>query len=83
MSTGPINSVIVGLVSPAHRASAVALSVLVIHVLGDVVSPPLIGRLSDRTSLGEAVLLVPVAVALSGLLWVAAALRCRHEGVRA
>jgi len=83
MSTGPINSVIVGLVSPAHRASAVALSVLTIHVLGDVVSPPLIGSLSDRTSLGEAVLLVPFAVGLSGLLWVAAALRCRHEGVRA
>jgi predicted MFS family arabinose efflux permease len=83
MSTGPVNSVIVGLVNPAHRASAVALSVLVIHVLGDVVSPPLIGRVSDRTSLGEAVMLVPVAVGACGLLWVAAALRCRHEGLEA
>jgi MFS transporter, Spinster family, sphingosine-1-phosphate transporter len=83
MSTGPINSVIVGLVSPVHRASAVALSVFTIHVLGDVVSPPLIGSLSDHTSLGDAVLLVPVAIGVSGLLWVAAALRCRHEGVRA
>jgi MFS family permease len=83
MSTGPINSVIVGLVSPAHRASAVALSVLAIHTLGDVISPPLIGSVSDRTSLGEAVLLVPVAVALCGLFWVAAALRCRRDGVQA
>jgi MFS transporter, Spinster family, sphingosine-1-phosphate transporter len=83
MSTGPINSVIVGLVSPAHRASAVALSVLAIHILGDVISPPLIGSVSDRTSLGAAVLLVPVAVAVSGLFWVAAALRCRREGVQA
>ncbi len=81
MSTGPINSVIVSLVSPMQRASAVALSVLAIHLLGDVLSPPLIGGLSDRTSLGDAVLLVPVAVAVSGLLWIAAALRCRHEGV--
>jgi MFS transporter, Spinster family, sphingosine-1-phosphate transporter len=79
MSTGPINSVIVGLVNPAHRASAVALSVLAIHVLGDVISPPLIGRVSDRTSLGEAVMLVPIAVAVCGVLWVAAALRCRSE----
>ena len=83
MSTGPINSVIVGLVSPAHRASAVALSVLAIHTLGDVVSPPLIGSLSDRTSLGEAVLLVPIAVAASGIFWVLAALRCRQDGVQA
>jgi MFS transporter, Spinster family, sphingosine-1-phosphate transporter len=83
MSTGPINSVIVSLVSPAHRASAVALSVLAIHILGDVISPPLIGRLSDRTSLGEAVLLVPIAVGISGLFWIAAALRCRRDGVQA
>jgi MFS family permease len=83
MSTGPINSVIVGLVDPAHRASAVALSVLAIHVLGDVVSPPLIGSVSDRTSLGEAVMLVPVAIGVCGLLWIVAALRCRHEGLQA
>jgi MFS family permease len=83
MSTGPINSVIVGLVNPAHRASAVALSVLAIHLLGDVISPPLIGSVSDRSSLGEAVMLVPVAVAVSGLLWVVAALKCRHEGLQA
>ncbi len=82
MSTGPINSVIVSLVSPAHRASAVALSVLAIHVLGDVISPPLIGSLSDRTSLAQAVMLVPIAVALSGLLWVAAAVRCRRDGAQ-
>jgi MFS family permease len=83
MSTGPINSVIVSLVSPAHRASAVALSVLAIHLLGDVISPPLIGSVSDHSSLGEGVLLVPVAVGVSGLFWVAAALRCRKEGVAA
>ncbi|HEY6454961.1 MAG TPA: MFS transporter [Steroidobacteraceae bacterium] len=83
MSTGPINSVIVSLVSPAHRASAVALSVLAIHLLGDVISPPLIGSVSDHTSLGQGVLLVPFAVGVCGLFWVAAALRCRKEGVTA
>jgi MFS transporter, Spinster family, sphingosine-1-phosphate transporter len=83
MSTGPINSVIVGIVNPAHRASAVALSVLAIHLLGDVISPPLIGRVSDRTSLGEAVMLVPIAVAVCGALWVVAALRCRSENLEA
>lgn len=83
MSIGPVNSVIVGIVEPLHRASAVALSVLTIHILGDVISPPLIARLSDQSSLGQAVMLVPVAVGVSGILWVAAALRCRREGLRA
>jgi MFS transporter, Spinster family, sphingosine-1-phosphate transporter len=71
-STGPINSAIVNLVAPQERASAVALSVLVIHALGDVISPPLIGELSDLSSLGTAVLIVPLAVAVCGGLWLAA-----------
>ena len=64
MSTGPINAAIVNVVSPLERASAVALSMFTIHLLGDVPSPVLIGYLSDHGgSLGHAVLIVPVAVA--------------------
>jgi MFS family permease len=73
MSTGPINAAIVNMVSPFERASAVALSMFAIHLLGDVPSPVLIGRLSDASSLGHAVLIVPIAVAVGGLVWLAAA----------
>jgi MFS transporter, Spinster family, sphingosine-1-phosphate transporter len=68
-STGPINSVVVNVVKPGERATAVALSILCIHLLGDVPSPPLIGWLSDASSLGRAVLVVPVAVLLAGAIW--------------
>ena len=37
------------------------------------VSPPLIGFLADAGGLARAVLIVPIAVALSGLLWTATA----------
>ncbi|HEX9241472.1 MAG TPA: MFS transporter [Anaeromyxobacter sp.] len=74
-STGPVNAAIVAEVPPSERASAVALSIFSIHVLGDVISPPLIGFLSDRSSLGQAVLIVPVAVLLAGLVWSFAAWR--------
>jgi len=74
-STGPINTVIVNVVSPAERATAVALSILAIHTLGDVPSPWLIGRLSDATSLATGVLIVPAAVAISGAIWTWGALR--------
>lgn len=73
MSTGPINAAIVNMVSPFERASAVALSMFAIHLLGDVPSPPLIGSISDASSLGQAVLIVPVAVAIGGLVWLGAA----------
>lgn len=79
MSTGPVNSAIVNLVAPAERASAVALSVLVIHTLGDVISPPLIGGLSDLASLGTAVLIVPAAIAACAVLWLAAGRAARSR----
>jgi MFS family permease len=73
VSTGPINAAIVNMVSPLERASAVALSVFAIHLLGDVLSPTLIGVLSDWGSLRQAVQIVPGMVLLSGLLWCLAA----------
>ena len=73
MSTGPINAAIANLVSPLERASAMALSVLVIHLLGDVPSPPLIGYLADVGSLSRAVLLVPIALAVAAVVWLVCA----------
>jgi len=79
MSTGPINAAIANIVSPLERASAIALSMFAIHLLGDVPSPPLIGHLSDVGSLAHAVLVVPVAVAIGGVVW----LVCARVGPRA
>lgn len=73
MSTGPINAAIANIVSPFERASAIALSMFLIHLLGDVPSPPLIGHLSDASSLGRAVLVVPVTIAIGGLVWLLSA----------
>jgi predicted MFS family arabinose efflux permease len=79
LSTGPINATIVNLVLPNHRASAVALEIFVIHLLGDAISPWLIGAVSDAASLAQAVKIVPVAVLISGALWSWAA-RVQTEG---
>lgn len=73
MSTGPINSAIVNAVSPLERATAVGLSVFVMHGLGDIPSPPLIGAISDATSLGRGILIVPAAILASGAIWCYAA----------
>ena len=69
VSTGPINAAIINLVSASERATAMALEVFVIHLLGDALSPPLIGALSDHFSLEQAVKIVPIAVVVGGLIW--------------
>ena len=73
LSTGPVNVVIVGVVPVGARAMAMAMSIFAIHLLGDAISPPIIGWLADLNGLASAVLVVPFAVAISGLLWVVTA----------
>ncbi|HVT02882.1 MAG TPA: MFS transporter [Thermoanaerobaculia bacterium] len=68
-STGPINSAIVNVVAPDLRATAVATSILAIHLFGDVPSPPMVGYISDHSSLSRAFLIIPVAIVVSGLVW--------------
>lgn len=75
MCTGPVNSAIINVVKPGERATAVGLSVLVMHVVGDIPSPPLIGLVSDHTSLEKAFMLVPLAIVISGCIWMYAAWR--------
>ncbi|MBK9376216.1 MAG: MFS transporter [Holophagales bacterium] len=77
-STGPINSAIVNDVLPWQRAAAVAACNFTIHVLGDVPSPPLLGALSDASSLETAVLLVPIAFLVGGAIWTWGALSGRR-----
>jgi len=69
LSTGPVNVVTVSVVPIGVRATAVAVSIFTIHLLGDAISPPVIGWLADVSGLARAVLIVPVAVAVSGVLW--------------
>jgi len=69
LSTGPVNVAIVNVVSVGSRAMAMAVSIFTIHVLGDAISPPIIGLLADTAGFARAVLIVPAAIAISGLVW--------------
>ena len=73
LSTGPVNVVIVSVVPVGARAMAMAVSIFAIHLLGDALSPPIIGRLADIHGLAQAVLIVPAAIAISGLIWIGTA----------
>jgi MFS family permease len=81
MSTGPINVVIVSVVPATIRAMAMAVSIVVIQVLGGAISPPIIGLLADFGGLARAVLIVPLAIAVAGVLWIVTA-RLSPSGFR-
>jgi MFS family permease len=73
LSTGPINAAIINLVIASERATAIALSVFAIHLLGDALSPLIVGALSDAFSLQQSIKILPVAVLVGGFVWIWAA----------
>jgi MFS family permease len=75
-NTGPTNTILANVTHPSFRASAFALNILVIHALGDAISPAVIGFVADlrlrpteaeNTDLGF--LLISFTVLIGGLLW--------------
>jgi MFS family permease len=71
LNTGPSNTVIANVTAPHLRTGAYAINIFVIHALGDVLSPVVMGRIADRASLAAAFLSTTGVIALSGLLWLA------------
>jgi MFS transporter, Spinster family, sphingosine-1-phosphate transporter len=69
LNTSPINAVILRSSPPDIRASAMALSIFGIHLLGDLWSPPFIGFLADRVPIAWAMMVVPAAIGISAVLW--------------
>jgi MFS transporter, Spinster family, sphingosine-1-phosphate transporter len=47
VNTGPCNAIIANVVQPNLRAAAYAIALFVVHILGDIWSPSLIGKVSD------------------------------------
>ena len=79
LSTGPINVVIVSVVPVAIRATAMAVSIFVIHLFGDAAAPVILGALFQAVGLSKAVLLMPIVVAVSAGIWIFAASRSGRQ----
>lgn len=68
LNTAPLNAALVNSVSARIRATAVAVNIFVLHILGDAFSPTLMGHISDQSNLRLSFLVVTVAVALSAII---------------
>lgn len=66
----PMNALCISVISTRLRAKSSGLLILLVHMLGDVVSPPIIGAISDHSgSLQKSMQLCWIAVAASGFFW--------------
>jgi MFS family permease len=65
LNTGPLNAAVIGSVGPHVRAMALAANIFILHVLGDVPSPTMIGYVSDKYTLQLAFLGPVAAIVLS------------------
>jgi len=70
-NTGPTNTILANVTHPSLRAGAYALNIFIIHAFGDVISPVVIGIVSDRYTMDRAFLVVGMMFILSGLFWLA------------
>lgn len=67
-NTGPSNAILANVSHPSVRATAFALNILVIHLLGDAASPPILGKIGHY-SWYTAFIVVAGTMALAGVLW--------------
>ncbi len=72
-NTGPTNTILANVSHPSLRAGAFALNIFVIHALGDVLSPVVIGIISDRYGMNRAFTIVGMMFVVAGVLWLAGA----------
>jgi MFS transporter, Spinster family, sphingosine-1-phosphate transporter len=70
LNTGPSNAALANVVRPEIRATAFALNILIIHLLGDALSPPLLGAVAGHSDMNVAFLVVSAAMLISGLIWI-------------
>ena len=79
-NTGPTNTILANVTHPSMRAAGFALNILVTHAFGDVISPVVIGLLSDWLGdIGSAFLLVSAMFLAAGAFWLLGVRHLRRD----
>jgi len=73
--TAPINTAILTSAPAHYAASCIAISTFCIHVLGDFISPPLVGLLADYFSFQISMSLLPLMLLVASYIWLRLSVR--------
>ncbi len=69
LSTSPINVIMLRTVPAFMRASAMAVAIFSIHLMGDLWSPSLLGLMMDYLPIVAAMMALPALFAIAALVW--------------
>ena len=68
LNTAPLNAAVINSVGAHIRATALAINILIIHILGDMPSPTMMGWVADVRSLQTAFILPVIAMGVSSAI---------------
>ena len=68
LNTAPLNAAVINSVGAHIRATALAVNIFFIHLLGDVPSPAMMGWVADKRSLQAAFVLPVIAMGVSSAI---------------
>jgi MFS family permease len=68
LNTSPLNAAVINSVGAHIRATAISVNIFIIHFLGDIPSPTMMGWVADRHSLQTAFILPIIAMAVSSAI---------------
>jgi MFS family permease len=68
LNTAPLNAAVINSVGAHIRATALAVNIFIIHILGDVPSPTMMGWVADKRSLQTAFILPVIAMGISSAI---------------
>jgi MFS transporter, Spinster family, sphingosine-1-phosphate transporter len=68
LNTSPLNAAVINSVGAHIRVTAIAVNIFIIHILGDVPSPTMMGWVADKRSLQIAFILPVIAMGVSSAI---------------
>jgi MFS family permease len=68
LNTSPLNAAVINSVDAHIRSTAIAVNIFIIHILGDVPSPAMMGWVADKRSLQAAFILPVIAMGISSAI---------------
>jgi len=68
LNTAPLNAAVINSVGAHIRATALAVNIFIIHILGDVPSPTMMGWVADRRTLQASFVLPIIAMGISSAI---------------
>jgi MFS transporter, Spinster family, sphingosine-1-phosphate transporter len=68
LNTAPLNGAVINSVGAHVRATALAVNIFIIHFLGDIPSPTMMGWVADRRSMQAAFILPVIAMGISSAI---------------